>query len=183
MTPLFFFRSIKWITKISCMIFVLAACSKNGTGTTPQIKIINFSPTSGTSGNTVTITGIGFGSTNTATVYLNGSRKTRFTVRLSYYSESTDRRSHGKISLTMWVVRNHRNDFIILRVWIRIADLPILTGRGLGAGFQSRAKGISDLDLTEAGLIMISINMIPLRMRGPRWHLHRARLSNHRSAW
>ncbi|HXB28218.1 MAG TPA: IPT/TIG domain-containing protein, partial [Puia sp.] len=123
------------------MIFILAACSKNGT---PQIKIFNFSPTSGTTGNTVTITGSGFGSTNPATAYFNGvaakpDSQSDSVIIVKVPTGATT----GKISLTINSQNaTSTNDFIILPgAWIRMADLPILSGRGIGVGFSIAGKG------------------------------------------
>ena len=141
MTPLFFPRMIKWIMKISCMIFILAACGKNGT---PQIKIFNFSPTSGTTDNTVTITGSGFGSTNPATAYFNGVAAKPDTQSDSVIIVKVPTgATTGKISLTInGQNATSTNDFIILPgAWIRMADLPILSGRGIGVGFSIAGKG------------------------------------------
>ncbi len=143
MTPLFFSRLIKWITKISCMIFILAACSKNST--MPQIRIINFSPPSGTQGNSVTITGSGFGTTaNAATVYFNGiAAKPDSLQDTVIFVKVPAGATTGKISLSInGQNTTSTNDFIILPgTWIRKADLPILSGRGIGVGFSIAGKG------------------------------------------
>jgi hypothetical protein len=125
------------------MMFFLAACSKNGT--TPQIKINNFSPANGGPGNTVTITGSGFGTTtNGATVYFNGIAAKPDSVRDSIIIVRVPAgATTGKISLSInGQNATATNDFIILPgAWIRMADLPILGGRGLGAGFSIAGKG------------------------------------------
>jgi hypothetical protein len=143
MILLFFPRMIKWITKIFCMMFILTACSKNNT--TPQIKIFNFSPSSGAPDNTVTITGSGFGvSANAATVYFNGvtARPDSLTDSVIVVKVPTGATT-GKISLNINGQHStSTHDFIILPgVWIRMADLPIPGGRGLGTGFSIAGKG------------------------------------------
>jgi hypothetical protein len=142
MTPLFFSHK-KWITIISCLIFILAACSKNGS--TPGIKISSFNPTSGTPGNTITITGSGFGSAaNAATVYFNGvaAKPDSLSDSVIIVKVPTGATT-GKISLSInGQNTTSTNDFIILPgSWIRKADLPILSGRGIGAGFSIAGKG------------------------------------------
>ncbi len=136
-------RMIKWIASISCMIFVLAACSKNGT--ISKLKINNFSPTNGAPGNTITITGSGFGtSAGAATVYFNGIAATPDSLKDSIIVVKVPAgATSGKISLSI----NGQNatstsDFIILPgVWTRMADLPIFDQRGLGVGFSIAGKG------------------------------------------
>jgi hypothetical protein len=129
--------------KISCMIFILAACSKNSGG--PGIQIINFSPPSGSAGNPVEITGTGFGTmTNAATVYFNGVAATIDSLRdtVIFVKVPADATT-GKISLSIHGQRTtSTNDFIILPgAWVRRVDLPILSGRAVGTGFSIAGKG------------------------------------------
>ena len=132
-----------WITKISCMIFILAACSKNDG--IPGVKINSFSPSIGGPGNTIRIVGTDFGTAvNSVTVYFNGVAAKPDSLSDSVIIVKVPAgATTGKISLSV----NGQNiistsDFTVLPgLWVRMADLPILSGRGLGAGFSIAGKG------------------------------------------
>jgi len=125
------------------MIFILAACSKNDG--IPGVKINSFSPSIGGPGNTIRIVGTDFGTAvNSVTVYFNGVAAKPDSLSDSVIIVKVPAgATTGKISLSV----NGQNiistsDFTVLPgLWVRMADLPILSGRGLGAGFSIAGKG------------------------------------------